>query len=90
MGEESSPEKMPATNEPPAVAGSHSHSMFLRPPEFLKDKSQFKQYKIEVQRWQRVTSVAKKDQGDVIMMSIPPGQTKAKFRTGVWHSCGEQ
>ena len=78
-------EKMPPT-DPRAETGNTSHSMFMRPPEFLKDKAQFRQYKIEVKRWQRVTSVAKKDQGDIIMMSIPQGH---KLKQGLELDCGE-
>ena len=44
---------------------------FLRPPTFLSDKSKFKQYKRDLQRWIRCTDVEKKRQGDIILMNIP-------------------
>ena len=44
---------------------------YLRPPEFINDKLKFKQYKRDLERWVRCTSVEKKRQGDLILLNIP-------------------
>ena len=46
------------------------YSQYERPPDFLKDKTEFKLYKIEVERWERLISVAPRHRGDMIMASI--------------------
>ena len=45
---------------------------YTKPPDFMTEKGNFKQYKRDVQRWTRCTSVAKKHQGDVILLNVPP------------------
>ena len=45
---------------------------YAKPPTFMTDKQSFRQYKRDVQRWSRCTSVPKKKQGDIIILNIPP------------------
>jgi len=51
-----------------AKAGNQEYS---KPPEFVKSKATFKQWKLNISRWQLVTSTVKANQGVVIMMGIP-------------------
>ena len=50
-----------------------SMTQVARPPEFLKDKSQFKSYKRNLLRWERLTNVDPKNRGDLILLNIPEG-----------------
>ena len=45
----------------------------VKPPEFLKDISGWKQYKRNLERWDRCTSVDKKMRGDTVLLHIPDG-----------------
>ena len=46
-------------------------SEYMKPPEFMVDKGNFKQYKRDLERWIRCTTLDKKKQGDVILLNIP-------------------
>ena len=48
-------------------------SEYMKPPEFFRDKGSFKQYKKDLERWERCTSVPAEQRGDVILMNIPSG-----------------
>ena len=48
-------------------------SEYMKPPEFFRDKGSFKQYKKDLERWERCTSVPAENRGDVILLNIPPG-----------------
>ena len=53
--------------------GEHDHiKQYTNPPEFMTEKNSFKQYRRDVQRWIRCTSVDKRRQGDIILLNIPP------------------
>ena len=41
------------------------------PPEFITEKGSFRQYKRDLERWARCTSVPKKNQADIILLHIP-------------------
>ena len=58
---------MPETGD----SNGPTRSEYTKPPEFLVDKSNFKQYKRDLERWLRCTTVEKKKQGDVILLNIP-------------------
>ena len=42
-----------------------------KPPTFMADISQWVQYKRNLGRWSRCTSVAKKLQGEIVLLNIP-------------------
>ena len=48
-----------------------SMTQVARPPEFLKDKAQFKSYKRNLLRWDRLTNVEPKNRGDLVLLNIP-------------------
>ena len=53
------------------MAGDSSDKDYAKPPTFMTDKQSFRQYKRDVLRWVRCTSVPKKRQADIIILNIP-------------------
>ena len=45
--------------------------VYTKPPSFITDRTSFRQYKRDVERWVRCTSIDKKLLGDIILLNIP-------------------
>ena len=45
--------------------------VYTKPPNFITDRTSFRQYKRDVERWVRCTSIDKKLLGDIILLNIP-------------------
>ena len=54
------------------MAEGNGKDRYIKPPEFVTEKSSFKQYKRDVERWQRYTSIPKEQHGDIILLHVPP------------------
>ena len=46
---------------------------YIKPPEFFKDKGSYKQYRKDLERWNRCTSIPAENRGDIILLNIPAG-----------------
>ena len=45
--------------------------VYTKPPNFITDRTSFRQYKRDVERWVHCTSIDKKLLGDIILLNIP-------------------
>ena len=45
--------------------------LYSKPPDFMTDKRNYKQYRKDLLRWQRCTSVSKSKQGDIVLLYVP-------------------
>ena len=69
------------------MSETNNKSEYTKPPDFLKDASEFRQYEQDIKRWTRCTTVDKKKQGDVILLNIPPGN---KLKEAVEFEVGDK
>ena len=54
------------------MADGNGKDRYIKPPEFVTEKSSFKQYKRDVQQWQGYTFIPKEQHGDIILLHVPP------------------